>query len=945
MPSDPGETDATQLGRPVSSPTDATVSVGAAGTSSQPSAEPVTVRSGVQRDYPGLVTVERTHYVVADEIARGGMGRIFTARDRRLGRTVAIKELLVSSDELRVRFEREARITANLQHPAIVNLLEAGTWPTGEPFYVMKLVTGEPLDKVIASKATLGERLSLLPNIITVVEALAYAHGRRIIHRDLKPANILAGEFGETVVIDWGLAKELGTKDTPLPATPGGSAPGETMAGAIMGTPTYMPVEQATGRDVDERADVYALGAILYHLLAGVAPYRGKTVDDILAQVRTGPPRPLAELAPDAPPDLVTIVGTAMAYDAADRYATAKELAGELKQFQTGQLIGSHRYTIGQLARRWVRKNRVAVMVGGVLLAFLAVTILVSVNRVVDERDLADAQRTIAETNQRDSEELLDFMLGDLRDQLVPLGKLELLDKVAMKASAYYQGRPAQAGDDELGRRARMLANVGDVVLARGHVDDALVAQRDALAIRERLTASSASDERRLDEAVAHVKISNVLVAKGDGKGALVELERARDLAQAIADRDPNAVRAHDLLADAQRSIGDVQRTGGDLPRALTAYRAALAIEDVFAAKAPDDALWKHHLSVTHTYLAYALQAQGNLADAEPMYRRALVEAEQLAASAPSDTKLQRDVAASHDDLGDVLDLRGDLTRALAEYRTGTAIYTRLAERDVTDTGLQRLVGGAHSRTGQVLLRHGDTAGAVAEFRAAEAIRTGSPTSIRRTSTGSATSRSPTSASATRRCRPASSPTRSRATARASRSATAWWRWIRRTPSGCVTPASRTGASPTSSRIAATSPARSPRSRPRRASPRACSRETRRTASGATTCSHRTTTSAASCSSRRTPTAPSPRSTPRSSSARSSSHRIRRTRCGSAASRSSRRTLARRSTRATTTPARSRSTAPRSRSTTGSSRSIRRTKPGRATMRSRTTRSATCSRR
>ena len=160
-------------------------------------------------DYQDLRVVDPKHYVVGREIARGGMGRIMFARDRRLGRSVAIKELLLESGELRARFEREARITAKLQHPAIVNLLEAGTWPNGEPFYVMKLVTGESLEKVIAERPTLDTRLALLPNVIAAVDALAYAHNMRVIHRDLKPANVLVGEFGETVVIDWGMAKDL----------------------------------------------------------------------------------------------------------------------------------------------------------------------------------------------------------------------------------------------------------------------------------------------------------------------------------------------------------------------------------------------------------------------------------------------------------------------------------------------------------------------------------------------------------------------------------------------------------------------------------------------------------------------------------------------------------------------------------------------------------------
>src|SRR5688500_14436462 len=250
----------------------------ASGSDTTGSSPPVVIRAGRAEDYDEPTAVEPRHYGVGQEIARGGMGRILSARDRRLGRPVAIKELLYESEDARARFEREARITAKLQHPGIVNILEAGAWPGGEPFYVMKLVTGQSLDKVIAARPSLDARLGLLPNVIAVVDALAYAHSARVIHRDLKPGNVLVGEFGETVVIDWGLAKDLSIDDRDaLDAGPyRQSNQDQTVAGQLFGTPAYMAPEQAAGEEVDERADVYALGAILYHVIAGVTPHHGK---------------------------------------------------------------------------------------------------------------------------------------------------------------------------------------------------------------------------------------------------------------------------------------------------------------------------------------------------------------------------------------------------------------------------------------------------------------------------------------------------------------------------------------------------------------------------------------------------------------------------------------------------------------------------------------------
>ncbi|HEY5926316.1 MAG TPA: protein kinase [Kofleriaceae bacterium] len=347
------------------------------------------------RDYQELAAVERHHYAITKEIARGGIGRVFEARDLRLGRQVAIKELLPKNRDAARRFEREARITARLQHPAIIHVYEAGVWPGGEPFYAMPLVSGRSLDKVVAERKTLDERLGLLPNVIAVADALAYAHNANVIHRDLKPANVLVGEFGETVVIDWGLAKDLGSYSDPkesLQIRLRVSAE-ETMSGSVVGTPAYMPPEQARGDAVDQRADVYALGALLYKVLTGAAPYTGASSSEVVEQVKTRSPVPAQEREPSAPPDLLAIVAKAMARDPDDRYITASELAQDLKRFETGQLVGAHRYTAGELVRRWIRRHRLAMSIAAAALVALIVLGVVSLQQIVVEKDRADAAR------------------------------------------------------------------------------------------------------------------------------------------------------------------------------------------------------------------------------------------------------------------------------------------------------------------------------------------------------------------------------------------------------------------------------------------------------------------------------------------------------------------------------------------------------------------------
>src|ERR1700681_3803895 len=211
------------------------------------------------RDIVGPQLRNPDRYHILGEHGRGGLGRVSRAHDRELGRDIAIKELISRGHVSELRFLREALITARLEHPGIVPVYEAGRWADGTPFYAMKLVAGRPLRALLAERGTVEERIGLLHHVIAVADAIAYAHRRHIIHRDLKPANVIVGEFGETIVIDWGLAKDL---TTPESSTDGSGGPfrtagseGLTQPGSVLGTPAYMSPEQLRGEPVDPRAD------------------------------------------------------------------------------------------------------------------------------------------------------------------------------------------------------------------------------------------------------------------------------------------------------------------------------------------------------------------------------------------------------------------------------------------------------------------------------------------------------------------------------------------------------------------------------------------------------------------------------------------------------------------------------------------------------------------
>jgi eukaryotic-like serine/threonine-protein kinase len=330
--------------------------------------------------------------------ARGGLGAVRRAEDLKLGRTVAVKELLRFDERSVDRFVREAAITSRLQHPGIVPLYDLGRADDGRPFLCMKLVEGASLEQRIARCADVQARLGLVPHVIAAAEAMAYAHRQGVIHRDLKPANILIGAFGEAVVIDWGLAKYMSqeTDDVPAEDSTDFAVSDLTAAGSLLGTVRYMPPEQARGEGVDGRSDIYALGAVLYHVLAGVPPFHDRRAAELIREVLEGEPHRLAKLVPEAPPALIAVVEKAMAKQPGRRYADAEALADDLRRYQAGRLVGAHAYSPAEVGRLWLRRHRAVATVGAASLVALAAIGVVAVGRIREARDVAEEQRAAA---------------------------------------------------------------------------------------------------------------------------------------------------------------------------------------------------------------------------------------------------------------------------------------------------------------------------------------------------------------------------------------------------------------------------------------------------------------------------------------------------------------------------------------------------------------------
>jgi hypothetical protein len=325
-------------------------------------------------------------YVREALLGAGGMGRVYLAFDRTLGRWVAVKEAREGAAAA-AALDREAAVVGRLDHPGVVAVHDRGVGPDGRPWYAMRLVRGQTLREAVEARPGLAERLLLLTHFRDLCQAVAHAHSAGVVHRDLKPDNVLVGAFGETQVVDWGLA--VGADAPPEPG--------------VAGSPPWMAPEQARGEAADRRTDVWGLGAVLFHLLTGAPIRSGGDGAALLARATAEAPPPVGAREPRVPAELAAITTRALQMAREDRYPDAAALAADVERYLTGERVSAHQYGAGELLARFVRAWRAPLVVAAVAAALLGVGALVATGRLAAERDTAVRARADAEQALRGS--------------------------------------------------------------------------------------------------------------------------------------------------------------------------------------------------------------------------------------------------------------------------------------------------------------------------------------------------------------------------------------------------------------------------------------------------------------------------------------------------------------------------------------------------------------
>lgn len=657
-------------------------------------------------------------------LGSGGMGKVYVGFDETLQRRVALKSIRARhrlAADSRARFLREARMLSQLEHP---NICRIHNYIEGDDsdFLVLELIEGGDLAAAIANGLEPAQKLKVAIQIAAVLEA---AHGQGIVHRDLKPQNVMLTPEGEAKVLDFGLARseelvarestgfgparteptepdapepdappedrtlafpDESSADTALMTSDHGSSTNrdatvQTRLGQLVGTPVFMSPEQASGETVSTASDMYSFGLLLQALFTGTSPYPdGLDSVEILSRARRAETLPVAGIDKD----LTALV---------ERLKSAAPAARPTAVTTLERL-------------RWIRdkpKRRLRRLIAAGVLALIALAGAKYTFDLKVARDEADRRRGQAE-------DLIGFMIGDLRSKLAPVNRLEVLDNIGDKALEYFAAVPAEdLSAKELLFRSETLSQIGQVRMDQGDLAEALEAFEQSLALTRRLIRRDpANNEWLAGLGAAHFWVGYVDWQRGNLEGALASYGDYLYVSRKLVERDPENLDWQLELSYAHNNIGSVLAAQGQAQEAVEAFRASLEIKKRLVAEQSENKSWQRDLAGTHSWMGEALLASADLEGALENYEANRAILERLSEKDTANLRLRYLLGIAHEKVAHVLDAAGRPGEARAHFETYLAINLELAQNDPDNSNWREELAVSHWRLGELSLQFGD---------------------------------------------------------------------------------------------------------------------------------------------------------------------------------------------------------------------------------------------
>jgi serine/threonine-protein kinase len=653
------------------------------------------------------VPLTRERYSLLRVHATGGIGRVWLARDDHIGRDVALKELRpehAGQPAHWMRFLREAQITGQLEHPGIVPVYELARRPGNQqPFYTMRFVQGRTLSaaaRQYREQRALGaagalELRGLINAFVAVCNAVGYAHVRGVVHRDLKGDNVILGDFGEVIVLDWGLAKVLGRlEETGVPVsvadTDGTGA--DTLQGEIMGTPAFMAPEQAAGQldRIDQRSDVYGLGAILYEVLTGQAPFSGGSAYEVLQTVREKEPDRPRRVCPDLPPALEAICLRALAKIPEDRYCSARALAQDVQRWLADEPVEAYREPPAARLARWGRRHKTAVAAAAALLITAVAALSCSTALIAHEQKLTEEARLREREQREQAQQSLEMACRAVDEMLTEVGQNRLAELPGMdgvrrellrKALRFYQQFLADRSEDprlrlETGRAHRRLAAIYQML---GEPQKGLEASAASLAILNPLAIDfPARTDYQFEVARGHQIQGRLLDDVGRYADELAEQREVRRIFAQLFEQNPDVAAYAEAVGDSDTNLGFALSVMERRAEAADAYRQALRTYRELAGRYPSNPAYLRAQARIQNNLGLLLASTGEYKDAAAVYHEGITNLKRLVAQPPAKSDYLLELSIMHNNLGRSLAATGQLPDAQTAYDDAVKSLTRL---------------------------------------------------------------------------------------------------------------------------------------------------------------------------------------------------------------------------------------------------------------------------